>query len=122
MTMSLTSSFAAMSLPRRQDAQDVQIRLVHAHAPQPVPVPPEPLYGVQAEGPQDLLELEGPAIEEVRDPLGALLGLEPLPQVRVLGGYPPGALPRVALLADRAAQRHQRCRPYVDGVRAQGYG
>ena len=58
-------------------------------------------------------------MHEIYKPLFAFVGVEPLYEVGVLGGYAPVALARLAAPAEMAAEREQRGGAYVAGVGAE---
>src|SRR5271157_433747 len=119
--MSFASMYIMLS-PRGLDAQDLKRLFIQAQSTKAFAIAPQAFDGVNAQRAQHFLYLVAPGAQEVRQALRAYFWVEPGYQVRFLRGDAPGAVARVALLADAAAEGHQRRGADHDGVRAEGDG
>ncbi len=84
------------------------------------PVTSQAFQRVDAHAAEHVLQLQAPAAQQIGQPSGADIRVNPLGEEEVAGADAPGTLPGVALLAEAAAQGNKSGGADVDGVSTEG--
>ena len=103
----------------RHDAEKIHILFRKPHRAQLVAVAAERFQGVQPHAAEDLFHLVAPGMDQIDQLLRTDFRVEPLCEVRIIGGDTPWAFAGIATLAESAAQRQQGRGAEVDGIGAQ---
>ena len=90
------------------DAQNIQFLLIETNAPEHQPVSPQALNGIDPHAPHHLHDLVLPGGEQIDQPAGSHVWIQPLDQFRNLGGDAPVAAPGVAASAEVATACAQK--------------
>src|SRR3989304_6110304 len=116
------SLYPALLPSGRLHSEYVERLSVEPYAAEPFPAPPQTLYRVYAQGPEYLLQFVLPRVNEINEPFGENLRVEPRRQLWPLGGDAPRAVSGITLSANSASHCDERGSGYRDRVRSEGYG
>ena len=104
------------------NTQDLQFLFRQADAPKHKAVSAKGLNRVDSHAAHQFLDLMPPCGHQIHKPLAANIRVQPLHQLRTLGGNAPVALAALTAAAQVAAHRQQRSRGNIAGIGTQRNG